>query len=147
MEQKIREFIEILRRKGYKVTPQRVELFKIIKTSKHPTAEEVYQKVKADYPTVSPATVYKTIELLRSMGEVQEIGVINGKVRYETNTNPHINIHCLICGDIEDIFSEKIKESINDIASRSDYKIISQNYNFYGYCPKCQKKLSEKSQE
>jgi Fur family peroxide stress response transcriptional regulator len=106
--------------------------------------EDVYQKVKANYPTVSPATVYKTIELLRGMGEVQEIGVINGKIRYETNTTPHINIHCLRCGNVEDLFSEKFTESINDLAAKSQYEILAQSCNFYGYCPECQKALSRK---
>jgi Fur family peroxide stress response transcriptional regulator len=145
MEQKINEFIDVLRRKGNKVTPQRIELFKIIKNSKHPTVEEVYQKVKENHPTVSPATVYKTIELLRGMGEVQEIGVINGKILYETNMTPHINIHCLECGRVEDIFSEKIKESISNLAVKSQYKIIGQSFNFFGYCPECQKKLIGKT--
>ena len=145
MEQKTNEFIEALRRKGHKVTPQRIELFKIIKTSKHPTAEDVYQKVKISHPTVSPATVYKTIELLRGIGEVQEIGVINGKLRYETNMTPHINIHCLRCGNVEDVFSEKIVESISDLVAKSRYQIIGQSFNFFGVCPECQKSLSEKS--
>jgi Fur family peroxide stress response transcriptional regulator len=145
MEQKINEFIEALRRKGHKVTPQRIELFKKNKTRKHPTAEYVYQKVKATHPTVSPATVYKTIELLRGIGEVQEIGVINGKLRYETNTTPHINIHCLRCGNVEDIFSEKIEEAIRDLVAKSQYQIIGQSFNFFGYCTECQKKLSRKS--
>jgi len=147
MEHKINEFIEVLRKKGHKVTPQRIELFKIIKTSKHPTAENIYQKVKANHPTVSPATVYKTIELLRGIGEVQEIGVINGKLRYETDMAPHINIHCLACGSVEDIFSEKIKESISNLAAKSQYKIIGQSCNFFGYCPECQKSLSGKKQK
>lgn len=144
MQQKINEFIDVLRKKGLKVTPQRIELFKIIKTCKHPTAEDVYQKVKENHPTVSPATVYKTIELLKGMGEVQEIGVIEGKIRYETNTAPHINLHCLRCGNVEDIFSEKFKESINDLATHSNYEIIAQSCNFYGYCPECQKTLKSK---
>jgi Fur family peroxide stress response transcriptional regulator len=145
MEHKIKEFIDVLRRRGQKVTPQRIEIFKIIKTSEHPTVEDIYQKVKASYPTVSPATVYKTIELLREIGEVQEISVINGKIQYETNMTPHINIHCLACGKVEDIFSEKIKESIGNLAAKSQYKIMGQSCNFFGYCPECQKNISEKA--
>ncbi|MFB0561824.1 MAG: Fur family transcriptional regulator [Candidatus Lokiarchaeia archaeon] len=144
MEEKLRDFIYVLRKKGHKVTPQRIELFKIIKNCKHPTVEEIYHKINKSYPTVSPATVYKTIELLRGIGEIQEISVIDGKLRYETNMTPHINIHCIECGKVIDIFLDQIKELVNEVAKESGYEIKSQSFNFFGYCPECKKKeLSE----
>ncbi|MEM2133745.1 MAG: Fur family transcriptional regulator [Candidatus Freyarchaeota archaeon] len=142
MEDNIEKFIEVLRKKGHKVTPQRIELFKVIKSSKHPTAEEIYQLVKKDYPTVSPATVYKTIELLRGMGEIQEISVVDGKIRYETNMTPHVNIHCLGCGRVEDVYLEKIKELDDELMDKSRYEIVSQSHDYFGYCQECKKKKS-----
>lgn len=145
MEQKLEKFIEILREKGHKVTPQRIELYKIIKNCKHPTAEEIYQIVNESYPTISPATVYKTIDLLRGIGEVQEISVSDGKIRYETNMTPHINLHCIECGKVEDVFTSPIKDSAKEAIGKSGYEIVCQSFNFFGYCPECQKKkLSEK---
>ncbi len=140
MDDSIEKFIEVLRKKGHKVTPQRIELFRVIKSSKHPTAEEIYQLVKKDYPTVSPATVYKTIELLRGMGEIQEISVVDGKIRYETNMTPHVNIHCLECGRVEDIYLEKIKELDDELRDKSKYEIVSRSHDYFGYCPECKKK-------
>ncbi|MHA1207988.1 MAG: Fur family transcriptional regulator [Candidatus Freyarchaeota archaeon] len=145
MEEKLKEFIDVLREKGHKVTPQRLEIYRIIKNSKHPTAEEIYRKVKKSHPTVSPATVYKTIELLRGMGEIQEISVIDGKIRYETNMNPHINLHCLGCGKVEDLFLDKIKELGEEVALKSRYEIKSQSFDFFGYCSKCQKQNFSKN--
>lgn len=135
------EFIDVLRKKGYKVTPQRIELFKIIKASKHPTVDEVYQKVKTTYPTVSPATVYKTIELLKGIGEVQEIGVVDGKILYETNTTPHINLHCINCNRIEDIGSDLTEKLVKDIQNKTKSKIVGLSINFYVYCSECQNKM------
>lgn len=140
MEEKLEKFIQGLRAKGQKVTPQRIELYKIIKNCKHPTVEEIYHKVNETYPTISPATVYKTIELLRGIGEIQEISVIHGKIRYETNMTPHINLHCVKCGKVEDVHFDQIKDWVSEVAKRSQYEIKSQSFDFFGNCPECQKK-------
>ena len=139
MEEKLKDFIYALRKKGHKVTPQRIELFKIIKNCKHPTVEKIYRKINESYPTVSPATVYKTIDLLRGIGEIQEISVIDGKIRYETNMTPHINIHCIGCGKVEDLYLDQIMEVVSEV-KKSPYQIKSQSFDFFGYCPECQKK-------
>ena len=142
MEEKLKEFIDMLRKEGHKVTPQRIELFKIIKNCKHPTVEEVYHRINKSHPTVNPATVYKTIELLREMGEIQEMSVIDGKIRYETNMTPHINIHCIKCGKVEDVFSDRIQELFNEFEKKSQYEIKSHSFDFFGYCPDCKNQES-----
>jgi Fur family peroxide stress response transcriptional regulator len=141
MSQNLQEFISYLRSKGYKVTPQRLEVFKIIKSMKnHPTVYMIYQEVKKKNPAISPATVYKTLELLEKVGEIQAVCQIDGKTVYDTTLSPHINIHCLNCRRIEDVESDLVERLVDEIQKKRRVKIISQSINFFGYCSKCANK-------
>ncbi len=63
-------------------------------TKIHPTAEEVYEKLRGKLPTISPATVYKTIQVLKEVGKVQELAFYDSKTRFDANMQPHINLIC-----------------------------------------------------
>ena len=135
---KNQQFITKLREKGFKVTPQRIAICELILSSKdHPTAEQVYQKVKKEYPTISPATVYQTLHLLTNMGIIQEMGFNNGISRYEPNTSPHINIICQKCGVISDYEAVSIKEMWFKIVEELGIKPTGQRLEIFRYCDKC----------
>ncbi|MHA1261876.1 MAG: Fur family transcriptional regulator [Candidatus Freyarchaeota archaeon] len=142
----LRQFIGNLRREGYKATPQRIEIFKTVKScKKHPTAEDIYREVNRKVPTISRATVYKSLELFEKMGEIHPIGQIDGKTVYDSNPKPHVNLHCLNCGTIEDVESELLQKLMEEVQRKTESRIVSQSVNFYGYCSDCrnQKKRGE----
>ncbi len=63
------QLIAKLRTSEYRLTPQRVELIRLIATSEgHPSASELYNQIKNQFPTMSLATVYKTLDLLKELG-------------------------------------------------------------------------------
>ena len=63
--------IRVVREKGGRLTPQRLAMLKILAKSKgHPSAEQIYDQIRADFPTTSLATIYKTLSLLKDRGEV-----------------------------------------------------------------------------
>jgi Fur family peroxide stress response transcriptional regulator len=135
---KNQQLITKLREKGFKVTPQRIAICELILSSKdHPTAEQVYQKVKKEYPTISPATVYQTLHLLTNIGLIQEMGFNNGISRYEPNTSPHINIICPKCGVISDYEAVSIKEMWSKIVDELGIKPTGQRLEIFRYCDKC----------
>ncbi len=134
------QIIAMLRGRGYKVTPQRLAVCKIILSSKdHPTAEQVYRKVKEKHPTMSPATVYQTLHLLTDAGLVQELGPSNGISRYDPNMAPHINVVCQKCGEITDYEAESIKEMYKKIVEQLGFKPTGQRFEVFRYCDKCRK--------
>ena len=135
---KNQQLITKLREKGFKITPQRIAVYQLILSSKdHPTAEQIYQKVKKEYPTISPATVYQTLHLLTNMGIIQEMGFNNGISRYEPNTSPHINIICQKCGVISDYEAVSIKEMWFKIVKELGIKPTGQRLEIFRYCDKC----------
>jgi Fur family peroxide stress response transcriptional regulator len=130
--------IEALRSKGYKATPQRIAICRIALNSRvHPSAQQVYDEVKKIHPTVSLATVYKTLKVLRDLDLVQEINFPKGQARFDSNMNPHINLICLKCGTITDIDDMAIKEITRKVTASIKFKPTGQRMDVYGICQKC----------
>jgi Fur family peroxide stress response transcriptional regulator len=68
-EARLDELIVRLREQRHRLTPQRMAVLRILAVSEgHPSVEQIYQRVKADFPMTSLATVYKTVTLLKEMG-------------------------------------------------------------------------------
>ncbi len=131
----------LLRSRGFKVTPQRLAIYEVLYNSKeHPSAEMIFSRLQSVYPTMSLATVYKTIEILREIGLVQILNAGEDSFRYDANTDNHPHIRCLICGRVDDLEGVDSHHFINMIAKQTDYKITGQQFYFYGICPECQQK-------
>ena len=133
--------IEALRSKGYKATPQRIAICQIMLNSRtHPSAQQVYDEVKRIHPTVSLATVYKTLEVLRDLDLVQELNFPEGQARFDSNMKPHINLICLKCGTITDLDDKTIKEITKKVTASTKFKPTGQRIDVYGICQKCSSK-------
>ncbi|MBE3592904.1 MAG: transcriptional repressor [Thermoanaerobacter sp.] len=133
----------LLKQKGLKVTPQRLAILNLLRNTKeHPTAETIYKKLVSDFPTMSLATVYKTLEVLKNIGLIQELNVGEGSFRYDANTNSHTHLVCFGCGKVEDLDESVLQNLIEEAKKHTDYKLVEQKLYFYGYCPACQKMLS-----
>jgi Fur family peroxide stress response transcriptional regulator len=130
--------IEALRSKGYRATPQRIAICRITLNSRaHPSAQQVYDEVKKIHPTVSLATVYKTLEVLRDLDLVQEITLPKGQARFDSFMNPHINLICLKCGSITDLDDATVKGISRKVAAATKFKPTGQRVDVYGICQKC----------
>jgi len=66
-------------------------------TTAHPTAQELYQQLKPDYPDLSLGTVYRNLSLFAEEGDAMSVGVFRGQERFDARTNPHAHLHCVQC--------------------------------------------------
>src|SRR5580692_10225857 len=107
--QELKEFRELCERAGLAVTHQRYVIYEILKTMHgHPSPEEVYAKVKVRIPSISLATVYKTIHLFLESGVFHEVSMHHGSLRVETNERPHHHLVCTSCKSISDIDADEL---------------------------------------
>ncbi|KPL03111.1 MAG: hypothetical protein AMJ90_03905 [candidate division Zixibacteria bacterium SM23_73_2] len=138
--------INSFREKGLKITPQRLAIFKILENnSSHPSADEIYCKLKKNYPTISLATVYKTLEVLEMMGEVKLLKSEHGGVRFDPDCSSHHHFICKICNKIFDIKEDysyilKSAKRVKDLFKIEDFRV-----EFFGTCKDCQIKRKKKS--
>lgn len=97
------QLVDLLKRHDLKATPQRLCVLKILRKHEHPNIDELYTQIKAEYPSISLATVYKNLATLREQGLVVEVNVPNHKTYYDIYETPHMHIVCEKCGRIEDL--------------------------------------------
>ena len=133
--------VEKLKEKGFRITPQRIAIVEVLANScDHPGVEQIYREVTKNFPTTSLATVYKTITLLKELGEVIEMGFGDGSNRYDgKNPSPHPHIMCVKCKSITDPDLSSLNEMSKELSEETGYKIVSHRLDFFGVCPYCQK--------
>jgi len=138
---RIDQMISKLRENNYRITPQRLAVLRILAASTgHPSVEKIYGKVKKDFPTTSLATVYKTLIVLKEIGEVLELGFGEGGNRYDGNKPyPHPHLICNGCGQIIDPDLESLQGMTEELKKATGFKINTHRLDFFGVCPNCQK--------
>lgn len=129
----IHEIIRSIREQGGKVTPQRLAIYQALEAdTTHPTAEAIYERIRETMPTISLATVYKTLNELVAIGELRRLD-IHGTSHFDTRTDPHAEIVCLRCDIIVDVVSPGAPSA----PSVPGFQIVGQTQTFYGYCASC----------
>jgi Fur family peroxide stress response transcriptional regulator len=89
---------------GLRSTPQREVVYStLLKRRDHPTAEEVFARVKSDLPTISLATVYNCLETLVQCSLIRQVNHERGPTRYCPNLRPHAHFHDEQTGSTHDI--------------------------------------------
>lgn len=131
-----------IRESGHKLTPQRLAVARILAASiGHPSVEEMYEALRTDFPTMSLATVYRNVMLIKSLGEVLELGFPDGSNRYDGNKPyPHPHVVCLKCRKILDPDLSSIQDMTRKVADATGFKIINHRLDFFGLCADCLKK-------
>jgi Fur family peroxide stress response transcriptional regulator len=131
--------IHKLRDTGHKITPQRLAIIKIIaKSTGHPSVEDIYDQIKKDFPTMSLATVYRNIVLIKSLGEVLELGFPDGSNRYDGNKPyPHPHAICIKCKKIVDPDLDSLDDMKKEVAAETHFKILNHRLDFFGICSNC----------
>lgn len=140
-EIRLKQMVERLKEHGHRITPQRYAVLRVLSISEdHPSAETIFSKLGAEYPTMSLATVYKTINLLKKRGEVLELEFSELGNRYDGNKPyPHPHVICTDCGNILDPSMLDLEEITGKMTRETGFKITSHRLDFYGICPECQK--------
>jgi Fur family peroxide stress response transcriptional regulator len=130
--------IEILRKRGYRATPQRIAICRFALHSRdHPSAQKVYDEVREVHPTVSLATVYKTLQILREQGLIQELDLPESQARFDSYMKPHVNMVCLRCGGIQDFDDDAAREMVERMAAKAEFTRAGQRLDIYGICKTC----------
>ena len=137
-EARFYELISKLREHDFRLTPQRVELVRLITASEgHPSAAQLYEKITAQFPTMSQATVYKTLALLKEMNQVLEINLRDDSHYDGNRPQPHPHLICMKCNKIVDGEVSLDQEALRKLEQVSGYTILRPQITFYGLCPDC----------
>jgi Fur family ferric uptake transcriptional regulator len=132
--------VTTLKKKGLKLTPQRLLITDIIHDAKdHLTAGEIIKYVQAKMPGVNKTTIYRTLDILEGAGCVYKSELGDDFVYHHDHEGHHHHLKCSRCGKTiecsEDIFETLQKSLMNKYGFRADFKHIVMN----GICEECKK--------
>jgi Fur family peroxide stress response transcriptional regulator len=124
---------------GLKLTPQRLAILEYLDGNKeHPSAEDVYKTVSKKFPTMSLATVYNTLMILKQRGLVRELTMDPVKMRFDPQPTPHHHLICMDCRKIIDIHT-RFRINLPEM-EQGGFEIVGNHIEFYGRCSKCKNK-------
>ena len=140
IEQRFNQMLSKLKEHDFRLTPQRMAVLKVLAVSEgHPTVERIYETVSAEFPTTSIATIYKTVNLLKQLNEVLELGFPDGSNRYDGNKPyPHPHVICTKCKKIIDPNLGSLKDLTEEVIEETGFQIVNHRVDFFGTCRDCQ---------
>jgi Fe2+ or Zn2+ uptake regulation protein len=131
------ELTSLFRARGFKVTPQRQCIFRILHGSEvHPTAESVYAAASTEMPTISLRTVYQTLNDLTAMGEINHLDLGTGSSRFDPNVDPHHHLVCTQCGKVRDLYLE-VGDMTVPAGATDGFTVASTEIVVRGTCADC----------
>lgn len=140
------QFKEKLKEKGCKLTLQRRSVLDVLikHCNEHLSTEEIYDKVKENYPEIGLATVYRTVQLFEEMGIVDRLNFDDGCSRFELSSEDTVHHHhhliCESCNRVFEVENDLLDEIEKEIERKYKFKIHDHNVMFYGICKDCEKK-------
>ena len=139
-ELRYQAMLDKLKSRGSRLSSHRLALLRLLAASNgHPNAAQLYEELQKQFPTISVATVYKTLALLKEEGEVLEIELHSGS-RYDGNKPfPHPHLICSRCQKVIDGDDlHFINHANQEIQERYNFRVDKSQIVFNGICRECQ---------
>ena len=125
------------------VTPQRLAIFRqLAATDRHPSAEELHAAVRREMPTLSLATVYKTLDTLATIGAVRPVSRLGARGRWDANLGPHHHLICTECGAVSDVTERALDAAARParrVAARHGFAAAGHAVEIFGRCAACRR--------
>jgi Fur family peroxide stress response transcriptional regulator len=140
-----------LRRAGLKLTPQRIAIVRLFAgDDSHPTAQDLFERLRPTFPSMSFATVYNTLDALAGAG-LAGIVRLSGKrgdaARFDPNSGPHHHAVCDGCGAMLDIAAGSLEPTsaavkrLHRVAPGFSVRAVERVYR--GLCGQCARRTSQ----
>ena len=142
-------YLNALRQAGKRITEQRQAICDYLaQTSSHPTPYQVFEDLSAQYPEISRATVYNTLNVLKELGAIVELGFGADHTRYDTDTEPHVNLICLRCHEISDFSGAAALADVQQqLGGYNGFLPIVMRVDVFGFCEKCRERKKAEIRE
>lgn len=103
----------------------------------HPSADEIYDEIRKENPTVGRSTVFRVLSGLAEQEKVKRVRVVGCADRFDFNTSAHYHARCTKCGGVFDVMAQEI--DISELLPQAEkFKVTSCNISFDGICDTCE---------
>jgi Fur family transcriptional regulator, peroxide stress response regulator len=127
----------------YRMTRQRRLILKELRRMKdsHPSADEVYERVRQHLPRISLGTVYRNLETLFELGEIQKLEFGGTLKRFDGDPAPHYHIRCTCCDRVDNVPFDPLTDIEQKMTDQIEYKILGHHLEFIGLCFECSENM------
>jgi Fur family transcriptional regulator, peroxide stress response regulator len=140
-QKKIELFIKQCKVAGLSLTPQRLAIYRsLLGDHSHPSPDAVYRRVRKLHPTISVATVHKTLDTFEKCGIISRLTAIHESVRYDVITEPHHHIICIRCKKVVNLADDEISTVQIPAHVRRENKILGYSVHVNVLCSDCRRK-------
>lgn len=123
-----------------RMTHQReIILEELRQATTHPTADELYERIKEKLPRISLATVYRNLEILSESGLIGKLEISGRQKRFDWDPQDHDHVYCTQCHRLDNIPTAAAPLPPVETHPQQGYRITGCRIEFYGLCPNCQK--------
>jgi Fe2+ or Zn2+ uptake regulation protein len=105
----------------------------------HPTADELYERIKKKLPRISLATVYRNLEILSEAGVIKKLEISGRQKRFDWDPHDHDHVFCTQCQRVDNIPTPDAPVPYVAPTQEKGYRITGCRIEFFGLCPKCRK--------
>lgn len=138
LSKSIDQLTQAFRESGLRLTHQRLEIYRELMEAKdHPTAEQLYRRLRGRIPTLSLDTVYRTLTTLVTHGMVKRLETVESQARFDTTRQRHHHLICKRCNEIMDFHWPLLDETPLPGAVDSWGRLDGANVVVYGVCARC----------
>lgn len=103
----------------------------------HPTADTLYNSIREEYPNISLGTVYRNLNLLVELGEIQKLTCGDGKDHFDAEIAPHYHFVCKDCNAVVDVPMDALPQLDQEVSDHLGAQVDNHTIYFYGTCPEC----------
>ena len=146
VERRLAQFRRAAKRAGFKLTHQRLEIFREVASSlEHPDADTIFRAVQPRMPTVSLDTVYRTLRTLNDLGLITTLGTRRESVRFDANLEHHHHYICVRCGMARDFESAELNALRIPAAAKVFGSVVATHVEVRGVCDRCARERTGES--
>ncbi len=128
----------MLKEKNLRMTRQRRMILQQLRSVKsHPSADELYEMVRKHLPRISLGTVYRNLDILAELGEIQIIEQGGGLKRFDGESHNHYHLRCLDCGRIADAHADLTVKIPEKLETEPEFCVTGHRLELIGYCRTC----------
>ncbi len=125
----------------YRKSRQRDKVYQYLSSDdSHPTAQQIYNALKEEFPSLSIGTVYRNLNILEEQGKVRKLQYGSTFDRFDADTEEHYHFICRSCGRVYDLELEPQDHLEQRAAEIGGHKVEEHAIDFYGICSKCLQK-------
>jgi Fur family peroxide stress response transcriptional regulator len=145
LQEKLKQFEFTCRSKHIKITHQRREIFLLLASSNnHPSAEEIYKRIKIALPMISLDTVYRTLTTFEKAGIISRVQALDDRVRFDANLKLHHHLICSGCRRVVDFYWPAFDSIPLPPETDAWGTIKVKQVEIRGICTKCSKRRGSK---